>query len=143
MVDRRPADTSSRLGDGRAAIVFDGDDTLWETEPLYDKARSTAASIAASAGYSAFDFEDLQKVIDADNVRLMGLASHRFPTSSVQAYEATYPGRNAVIRGARSVGAACPAVRPRVGVLPPPARRWSIRAHRGRREKRTSVRHPW
>src|ERR1035438_5339234 len=87
MVDRRPADTSSRLGDGRAAIVFDGDDTLWETEPLYDKARSTAASIAASAGYSAFDFEDLQKVIDADNVRLMGLASHRFPTSSVQAYE--------------------------------------------------------
>jgi len=32
--------------------VFDGDDTLWFVEPLYDQARSEAAAIVAAAWWS-------------------------------------------------------------------------------------------
>ena len=32
------------------AIVFDGDDTLWETEALYDDARRRAREIVAATG---------------------------------------------------------------------------------------------
>ena len=80
-------------------VIFDGDDTLWETEPLYDRARSEAAGIVSNAGLDAHRFEELQRTIDMDNVAQMGLSSARFPTSSVQAYEklATAAG-TAVIR---------------------------------------------
>lgn len=79
-----------RFVPGEAAsqvIVFDGDDTLWETEPLYDRARSEAARVVAAAGFDPDDFEMLQRSIDTDNVRTMGLSAERFPTSSVEAFE--------------------------------------------------------
>lgn len=72
----------------RQAIVFDGDDTLWETEALYDLARDEAARIVETAGLSANRFQELQREIDIQNVKVMGLTSSRFPTSSVEAYEA-------------------------------------------------------
>jgi putative hydrolase of the HAD superfamily len=70
-----------------AAIIFDGDDTLWETEALYDRARSDAAQVVASAGYDPETFETLQRTIDGRNVTTMGLSAERFPTSSVEAFE--------------------------------------------------------
>jgi len=36
----------------RPLIVFDGDDTLWYVEPLYDDARMRAAALVSSAGLS-------------------------------------------------------------------------------------------
>ena len=69
-------------------IVFDGDDTLWETEPLYDRARSAAAMLVAADGLDPARFEELQREIDIRNVERMGLSAGRFPTSSVHAYEA-------------------------------------------------------
>lgn len=69
------------------AVIFDGDDTLWETEALYDVARDLAAEIVESAGFSSIEFQRLQREIDISNVRTMSFSSSRFPTSSVQAYD--------------------------------------------------------
>src|SRR4051812_13994583 len=44
----------------RNLIVFDGDDTLWSTEQLYDRARSAAARLVASVGLDPVRFETLQ-----------------------------------------------------------------------------------
>jgi putative hydrolase of the HAD superfamily len=76
------------VADRRAVVVFDGDDTLWETEPLYDRARAAAASVVAAEGLDPVRFEGLQRSIDISNVSRLGFTAQRFPTSSVEAYEA-------------------------------------------------------
>ena len=68
-------------------IVFDGDDTLWWTEPLYDIARDLAGDVAAADGLDAEEFDRVQKEIDVANFPAYGLTRERFPTSSVQAYD--------------------------------------------------------
>lgn len=68
--------------------IFDGDDTLWITEPLYDAARAAARSVVTSAGFDGAGWEALQREIDVRNVEIMGLSVDRFPTSCVQAIEA-------------------------------------------------------
>jgi putative hydrolase of the HAD superfamily len=70
----------------RDAIVFDGDDTLWFVEPLYDDARSKAAAIVAGAGIDAGQWERLQRRIDVRYVSQLGVSSKRFPASCVEAY---------------------------------------------------------
>lgn len=74
--------------DELAAIVFDGDDTLWSTEPLYDQARSDAAAEVAAAGLDAEKWEFLERTLDVENVARFGFSVERFPTSCVEAYEA-------------------------------------------------------
>jgi putative hydrolase of the HAD superfamily len=69
-------------------VIFDGDDTLWSTEPLYDTARSLAREEVVRAGVDGDTWERLERQIDVDNVRLMGFSTERFPTSCVQAYQA-------------------------------------------------------
>jgi putative hydrolase of the HAD superfamily len=71
----------------RAGVVFDGDDTLWVTEPLYDQARARARRVVTSAGADGEEWEALQRQIDVKNVLTLGYGSERFPTSSMQAYE--------------------------------------------------------
>lgn len=71
----------------RDLIVFDGDDTLWRVEHLYDDARERAAAIAADAGIDSDSWTQLQKNIDVANVATFGLSRFRFPHSSVLAYE--------------------------------------------------------
>lgn len=68
-------------------IIFDGDDTLWRVEHLYDEARRGAAAIAAEVGIDPDHWSLLQKEIDLANVATHGLSRDRFPTSSVLAYE--------------------------------------------------------
>jgi putative hydrolase of the HAD superfamily len=75
------------VGRMETLIVFDGDDTLWRVEHLYDEARESAAQIVASSGLDAAQWEELQREIDVENVSRFGLSRHRFPTSSVEAYE--------------------------------------------------------
>ena len=67
-------------------VIFDGDDTLWETEVLYDQAREDAAALVAATGIDPAFFVDLQRQIDVRNVARFGLRKERFPTSSVDAY---------------------------------------------------------
>lgn len=71
----------------RGLIVFDGDDTLWRVEHLYDEARERAAAIAAETGLDPGRWAELQKKIDVANVARFGLSRERFPQSSVRAYE--------------------------------------------------------
>jgi putative hydrolase of the HAD superfamily len=71
---------------GAGVVIFDGDDTLWETEMLYDRARSRAASIVAAAGLPAGLWEKTERKLDVANVARFGLSRLRFPASCVEAY---------------------------------------------------------
>jgi putative hydrolase of the HAD superfamily len=68
-------------------VVFDGDDTLWSTEQLYDEARSRARRIVSDAGIDGVAWEERERQIDVTNVAKFGFSTTRFPTSCVQAYE--------------------------------------------------------
>jgi putative hydrolase of the HAD superfamily len=68
-------------------IVFDGDDTLWQVEHLYDKARDRAARVVARAGLDPHRWSRLQREIDVASVPDLGLSPLRFPSASVVAYE--------------------------------------------------------
>jgi putative hydrolase of the HAD superfamily len=70
-----------------AAVVFDGDDTLWSTEPLYDRAREEARAEVVRSGLDGDEWERIERRIDVENVRHLGFSVERFPTSCVQAYE--------------------------------------------------------
>jgi putative hydrolase of the HAD superfamily len=67
-------------------VIFDGDDTLWETEWLYDRARTDAANIVEATGLPADLWEEIERKLDVTNVARFGLSSRRFPTSCVEAY---------------------------------------------------------
>ncbi len=69
------------------AIVFDGDDTLWRTEPLYDKARQRARTIVEQAGLVGALWEERERRQDVANVARLGYSMLRFPLSCVEAYE--------------------------------------------------------
>jgi putative hydrolase of the HAD superfamily len=71
----------------RSGIVFDGDDTLWSTEQLYDVARQSARAIVERAGLSGPNWEVLERRIDVENVAKLGYSPLRFPRSCVEAYE--------------------------------------------------------
>ena len=79
----------------RTVVVFDGDDTLWTTEHLYDNARSLARQAVANAGLNGDEWERLERRLDVENVGVLGFSSERFPTSCVQAYDALCEMRNA------------------------------------------------
>lgn len=68
-------------------VVFDGDDTLWRTEELYDDARTRARQVVAAAGLDGARWEDLERRLDLSNVNLWGFSVQRFPGSCIQAYE--------------------------------------------------------
>jgi putative hydrolase of the HAD superfamily len=70
------------------AVIFDGDDTLWSTEPLYDRARGLARAEVEHSGLDGQAWEKLEREIDVANVDSYGYSAVRFPTSCVQAYEA-------------------------------------------------------
>lgn len=69
------------------AVVFDGDDTLWHTERLYDDARQAAAEVVHAAGVDPSAWEAIQRRVDVENVATLGHSAQRFPASCVQAYE--------------------------------------------------------
>jgi len=68
-------------------VIFDGDDTLWDTERLYDDAREAAKLIVIRSGLDGDAWEALQRRIDVANVEFYGLSKVRFPLSCVEAYE--------------------------------------------------------
>jgi putative hydrolase of the HAD superfamily len=66
--------------------VFDGDDTLWLTESLYDEARQQARAVVEAAGLDGARWEELERLLDVQNVQRLGLTLDRFPTSCIEAY---------------------------------------------------------
>lgn len=79
---------------GAGLLIFDGDDTLWVVEPLYDEARALVRTYIESLEMDGARWEEFQRKIDIGNVQVLGLSSTRFPTSCIQAYEhlAASPG---------------------------------------------------
>ncbi len=67
-------------------VVFDGDDTLWRAEELYDRARDLAGEIAKKDGLDKKAWTARQKEIDLRNFETLGLSPQRFPKSCVEAY---------------------------------------------------------
>ncbi len=67
-------------------VIFDGDDTLWYSERLYDHARAEVARIVAENGLDPTEWERLQRVRDVELVATHGFSATRFPLSNVQAY---------------------------------------------------------
>jgi putative hydrolase of the HAD superfamily len=106
------------------AIVFDGDDTLWRTEQLYDDARGRARRVVEEAGNDGARWEELERRLDVENVEQYGHSLERFPTSCVQAYEVVCRehGRPADPAVSAAVDAAARAVFEREAPLLPHAR---------------------
>jgi putative hydrolase of the HAD superfamily len=83
--------SNSRFPEGRAnsvkAILFDGDDTLWSTQPLYEKSKVEFGEVAAKEGIAKSRALRLLAKIDLRNVARYGFRRSRFPLSLVQTYE--------------------------------------------------------
>src|SRR3712207_5887306 len=84
--DRRWPGGPSMANVRSAVVVFDGDDTLWRTEPLYDRARQDARFVVENEGLDGARWEELQRRLDVANVARFGLSAKRFPTSCREAY---------------------------------------------------------
>lgn len=67
--------------------MLDGDDTLWQTEQLYDKARAVAKRAISRAGLPGERWEMIQRHRDVENVKRFGVSRRRFPTSCIEAYK--------------------------------------------------------
>jgi putative hydrolase of the HAD superfamily len=70
----------------RHIVIFDGDDTLWSTMPLYDIAKQRFAEHVADLVTSRDEAIKRLDVIDHSNVAIMGFSPERFPNSLVEAY---------------------------------------------------------
>lgn len=71
-------------------VIFDGDDTLWDTEPLYEKARNEVEKVLQLRGDDPALWRQQQASIDLELFDAMGFSPDRFPTSFyLSALEAT------------------------------------------------------
>jgi putative hydrolase of the HAD superfamily len=72
----------------RPVIIFDGDDTLWETMPLYDKAKHEYFSAMHALGFQMKRVEREFEKRDVVNVDRLGFSKKRFETSMIETYKA-------------------------------------------------------
>lgn len=72
------------------AIVFDADDTLWDTQPLYDEAKSELFGLLESLGFERAKAAAKFTEIDIANVEHFGLSRARFPKSMRDTVESLY-----------------------------------------------------
>jgi putative hydrolase of the HAD superfamily len=72
---------------GRPTIVFDGDDTLWETQELYEVSKRRFYDLLAELGIDRSASAATLGEIDVANVALLGFSPERFPRSMGEAYD--------------------------------------------------------
>src|SRR5260221_5322250 len=72
----------------RGAVIFDGDDTLWSTQCLYDQAIDRFVAQMAHAGFDPQDVRNDFLATDLRNASHFGFSRDRFPQSMVQVYRA-------------------------------------------------------
>lgn len=65
----------------RPLVVFDADDTLWRTQPLYDRARERMVLLLSSRGFDAAEVEAWERA------KSLGYSMHRFPGSLKETVE--------------------------------------------------------
>jgi putative hydrolase of the HAD superfamily len=71
-----------------STIIFDGDDTLWRTMPLYTAAKQRFFALTANLGFDAKCVEEEFEARDMENVSAWGFTVERFRRSMVETYEA-------------------------------------------------------
>lgn len=74
-------------------VIFDGDDTLWWVEQLYDEALDSIESVLKANDLPSEEWRVLQRRRDLENVGSMGMSPTRFPRSSVEALDLVFKQR--------------------------------------------------
>lgn len=72
----------------RPGIIFDGDDTLWETSIFYKEAKEKFFLEMADLGFDCKEVEEFFDKTDLANVVKFGFTKKRFPTSMAETYRA-------------------------------------------------------
>lgn len=72
----------------QAGIIFDGDDTLWETSVFYKEAKEKFFQEMADLGFNYKEVEEFFNKTDLANVAKFGFTKKRFPTSMAETYQA-------------------------------------------------------
>ncbi|HEY6347635.1 MAG TPA: HAD family hydrolase [Bryobacteraceae bacterium] len=71
-----------------STLIFDGDDTLWRTMPLYTAAKRRFFTLLARLGFDANCVEEEFEARDVRNVAAWGFTVERFRRSMVETYDA-------------------------------------------------------
>ena len=79
------------------AILFDADDTLWETEVLYQRALDLTQFEVQRHGIDGDEWRALQLEIDLEAVKTAAFDIDRFPRSSAMAYRQLAPDHSSTI----------------------------------------------
>lgn len=67
-------------------LIFDGDDTLWMTQPLYAAAKNRFFESMSGLGFPEMEVRKVLESIDVEAVGTHGFSRHRFPSSLLAAY---------------------------------------------------------
>lgn len=70
----------------KGIIIFDGDDTLWKTQELYDSAKAQFEKLLKTHGFSQDSIIELLDNIDAERVEILGFSKIRFLESMLITY---------------------------------------------------------
>jgi putative hydrolase of the HAD superfamily len=85
------------MGLSGVGVIFDGDDTLWETQILYIRAKKRFFREMERLGFDPTEVETRFEKIDFENVRLHGFSKARFPTSMSYTYQVLSGDYNKVV----------------------------------------------
>jgi putative hydrolase of the HAD superfamily len=93
----------------RAGVIFDGDDTLWETQSLYNEAKRLFFSEMKGTGFDFGEVRERFEAIDRSNVSRLGFSRRRFPQSMCDTYrsfcdERLSPTEPEMMERIRSIG---------------------------------------
>lgn len=72
----------------RTILIFDADDTLWETQSLYEKSKKDFLARMEKVKFARRESIDLFESIDRRNVERFGFSRRRFPQSMIDTYRA-------------------------------------------------------
>src|ERR1700688_4600773 len=70
----------------KPVLIFDGDDTLWKTMPLYTEAKEKFFNLMQKEGFVRAMVESFFENRDQKNVKTLGFSRRRFGISMQQTY---------------------------------------------------------
>ena len=83
----------------KPVLIFDGDDTLWRTMPLYDEAKRHFFQLMSRQGFPAKEVEKHFEERDRRNVKSLGFSKRRFGLSMLQTYRQFAHTQRRPVRG--------------------------------------------
>lgn len=69
-----------------ATVIFDADDTLWDTQPLYEQSKKEYFRFMAQFGFEPMEVSSQLETTDHANVARLGFTKERFPQSMRDTY---------------------------------------------------------